>query len=81
MQPDWCSSSMPCHEGNGEMCQVGMWCVCQWAFASYIERAGGCDHIQNIKCEAVNKHALLAYKKLERYREARECIERKCGLM
>merc|ERR1711907_651419 len=33
-QPDWCSSSMGCHEGGGS-CQVKHWCVCEWAFARY----------------------------------------------
>ena len=57
------------------------WCVCQWAFASYIHNAGGCEHIQDIKCDALNRQALVAYGKSDKYREALECIERKCGLM
>merc|ERR1712146_515946 len=31
-QPNWCGSQMAC-DGAG--------CVCQWAFASYLQRAGG----------------------------------------
>merc|ERR1711998_436442 len=46
-QPNWCSSSMQCDGGPGQ-CKIKNWCVCQWAFASYIERAGGCDKIQQI---------------------------------
>jgi len=71
---------LPCHDKSG-LCQVQNWCVCQWAFASYIEFAGGCDHIQSIKCDAVNTQAIVAYRReSEKYREALECIERKCGL-
>jgi hypothetical protein len=46
-----------------------------------LKKAGGCEHIQDIKCEAVNRHALIAYGKSEKYKAALECIERKCGLM
>ena len=70
---------MPCHEGSG-LCPVEDWCVCQWAFASYIHNAGGCNHIQNIKCDAVNKHALEAYARDGRYQGAYQCISQKCGL-
>ncbi len=73
---------MPCHGGDGyKQCPIRNWCVCQWAFASYIHYAGGCDHIQDIKCEAVNQHAIEAYRKSDKYKEALDCIERKCGLM
>ena len=44
--------------------QVEHWCVCQWAFASYLQRAGGCDKIQNIVCEATNMVALTAYRQM-----------------
>ena len=40
-QPDWCSSKMACDGDPSNECQVKHWCVCQWAFAAYIERAGG----------------------------------------
>merc|ERR1711965_284394 len=55
-QPDWCSSSMACDGSPSQMCPVEHWCVCQWAFASYLERAGGCDKIRNVVCEAVRYH-------------------------
>merc|ERR1719329_1244732 len=38
-QPNWCGSSMAC-DGSAGSCPVEHWCVCEWAFASYIERAG-----------------------------------------
>ena len=61
-QPDWCSSSMPCDGGTGR-CPVVNWCVCQWAFSSYVANAGGCSYIQDIVCEATNIKALEAYEK------------------
>jgi uncharacterized protein (DUF2237 family) len=88
-QDDWCSTAMPCQEyddgGNdGNYCMVQNWCVCQWAFASYVETAGGCDNIQTIICAAVNLEALLAYQQqestAEKYQNALECIVNRCGL-
>merc|ERR1719240_2300324 len=49
-QPNWCSSKMACDGDSSHECNVKHWCVCQWAFAAYIERAGGCDKIQSIDC-------------------------------
>merc|ERR1712124_208794 len=61
-QPNWCGSFMECDGNPSQTCPVEHWCVCQWAFASYIERAGGCDKIQSIVCEATNMAALDAYR-------------------
>lgn len=81
-QPDWCSSSMACDGGDGGECPVKQWCVCQWAFARYIERAGGCDAIQEIVCEATNLEALNAYRvqseSSDNIKKALECIEKRC---
>ena len=60
-QPDWCDSSMQCDGSDGGVCPVKHWCVCQWAFASYLQNAGGCDKIQTIVCEATNLQAFAAY--------------------
>merc|ERR1711948_235828 len=35
-QPNWCTSEMQCM-GSAGNCPVKNWCVCQWAFASYLE--------------------------------------------
>ena len=57
-RPDKCGSQMQC-DGSAGACPVEHWCVCQWAFASsYLERAGGCDRIQKVVCEATNMVAL-----------------------
>ncbi|CAJ1959727.1 unnamed protein product [Cylindrotheca closterium] len=82
-QPDWCSSYMPCHENSSAACPVQDWCVCQWAFASYIQKAGGCNAIQDIVCDAINMQAMVAYERQSadpRYKEAFDCIRTKCGI-
>lgn len=89
-QSDWCSSKdMPCHDdGTGttanaqqeSKCGIQHWCVCQWAFARYIERAGGCDQIQNIVCEAIHVQALFAYRQKKKYKQALECLVERCGI-
>ena len=39
---------MPCM-GRGGNCPIGNWCVCQWAYRSYIARGGKCLDLQ---CDA-----------------------------
>ena len=90
-QSDWCSSEdFPCHEDpdtNG--CPVTNWCVCQWAFASYIQGSGGCENIQTVVCESINQQTLIAYQKMtsqrnnadnSKYETALECLVNRCGL-
>merc|ERR1719148_360542 len=85
-QPDWCASQdMACHEGgNGGGCPVVDWCVCQWAFSEYVNAAGGCDKIQQLKCESTNLEAVVAYNKVHSTRPdiqtALECLVAKCDL-
>merc|ERR1711920_295401 len=45
--------------------------------------AGGCDYIQDIKCEAVNLEAAKAYARVsstEKYANALSCIESRCNI-
>ena len=43
-------------------CPVARWCVCQWAFALYLERAaGGCDRVERVDCNATNAAVVAAY--------------------
>lgn len=85
-QPDWCSSKMGCHGASAvnNECDVEHWCVCQWAFASYLEKAGGCDQIKKIVCEATNLEAYKSYKlhgdSSARIQGALTCLESRCGL-
>merc|ERR1719261_2263681 len=82
-QPNWCSSMMACDHSAGT-CPIKHWCVCQWAFAAYIERAGGCDKIQKVVCEATNMVALKAYREQAKQSagiaKALKCLEQKCGV-
>mmetsp|Transcript_4952 Transcript_4952/g.9856 ORF Transcript_4952/g.9856 Transcript_4952/m.9856 type:complete len:208 (-) Transcript_4952:99-722(-) len=65
-------------------CPIQNWCVCQWAFAAYIEKAGGCSAIQEIVCDAIHEQALLSYQLHQRgnpsYQRALECLVDRCGL-
>ncbi|CAE8623970.1 unnamed protein product [Polarella glacialis] len=80
-QPDWCSEKAGCMGQSGE-CPIGNWCVCQWAFARYIEMAGGCDSIVDLVCDATNMAAFTAYKTSTEpsHKVALACIQKKCGL-
>lgn len=86
-QSDWCSNQdMPCHDNPDRSdCAIQNWCVCQWAFASYLQNAGGCDSIQSIVCDSINLQALLAYQTAaqqqdQKYVNALDCIVNRCGL-
>ena len=82
-QSDWCSSDdMQCHDDQSSYgCSVENWCVCQWAFASYIDKAGGCDAIQDVMCESINVRTIEAYgKDRAKYGDALACIVERCGL-
>jgi len=81
-QPDWCSTSKPCM-GEAGSCPIGNWCVCQWAFASYLSQAGGCDSIVELVCDATNMAAYRAYSSSNdpTHKEALACIRSKCGII
>jgi len=83
-QPDWCSGKRTCHEDKDQQCPVQNWCVCQWAFASYIEGAGGCHHIQDIVCDSVNMEALKSYAQLKdkypKVKAAYDCLVKECKI-
>mmetsp|Transcript_70932 Transcript_70932/g.208155 ORF Transcript_70932/g.208155 Transcript_70932/m.208155 type:complete len:199 (+) Transcript_70932:82-678(+) len=82
-QPNWCGKQMPCM-GQAGNCPIGNWCVCQWAFARYIQMAGGCDAIVDLQCDATNMAAMRAYEKEENadksIKDAITCLRQKCGL-
>ena len=83
-QSDWCDDKMACHEDETRKdCPVHHWCVCQWAFASYIENAGGCDAIQEVVCDAINMKAIMAYKEQgteAKHKNALDCLIQRCGI-
>lgn len=79
-QGDWCTSRMECQGGEGE-CEVKEWCACEWATASYVEKAG-CSSL-NIICDATNAKALYHYEARsaegnERARKALSCLKEQC---
>lgn len=78
-QPNWCKQYMSCHDNPDEICEIQNWCVCQWAFARYVQKAG-CDNIGTVNCEATHMKAYEEYKKDPSYREAYECLKTKCNL-
>merc|ERR1712039_190890 len=80
-QSNWCTSEMGCMGQFGD-CPIKNWCVCQWAFAGYIQKAGGCDSIVNIVCDATNLAAVHAYEQNSdsTYQEALACIKKRCKL-
>ena len=78
-QSNWCAGTdMPCHEDQSKFCAIENWCVCQWAFASYIAKAGGCAAIQDIRCDAIKMQAMRSHKEDNRYREALDCLNVRC---
>jgi uncharacterized protein (DUF2237 family) len=85
-QPNWCDSSSSCTGDRNAMCPRKNWCVCQWAFAGYIQNSPhGCDGIgAALQCDAVNGAALRAYvaaaAENPQYKKALDCMRRKCNL-
>lgn len=67
--------------GKSGTCKIGNWCVCQWAFSRYLERAGGCDSVVDLVCDATNQAAFDAYVRSDRPadRAALDCIKKRCG--
>lgn len=61
-------------------CPVEHWCVCQWAFSSYLANAGGCDYVQDVVCDAINLEAVLAYEASSdpNHAVALACIQERC---
>jgi len=72
----------PGHGTGNHDCPVQNWCVCQWAFSSYLEKAGGCNKIKEIVCEAINIEAIIAYEKSDniQHKIALDCITQRCEL-
>jgi len=83
-QPDWCNDKMECM-GGGPDCKIGNWCVCQWAFARYIQMAGGCDAIVDLVCDATNMAAMKAYEKEApkdgTIADALACLKKRCNVV
>ena len=83
-QPNWCEEKKPCHNNRDKTCPIKQWCVCEWAFASYIEHAGRCDKIAEVDCHATNHNVLKHYydkqNKNKKIQKALACLKSKCNL-
>eukprot|EP00746_Dinoflagellata_sp_MGD_P143965 gnl/MRDRNA2_/MRDRNA2_76727_c0_seq1.p1 gnl/MRDRNA2_/MRDRNA2_76727_c0~~gnl/MRDRNA2_/MRDRNA2_76727_c0_seq1.p1 ORF type:complete len:464 (-),score=76.38 gnl/MRDRNA2_/MRDRNA2_76727_c0_seq1:26-1255(-) len=79
-QPDWCDEKMQCQGQDGK-CPIVNWCVCQWAFAKYLQEAGGCDAVEKVDCGATNQAAVDAYKGSDDPTNlaALQCLSERCG--
>lgn len=89
---DWCSDEKVCDNGygssNGAMCSIENWCACQWSFATYIQNIGGCEFVQDLKCNAIHLQTIKSYVNMiatrkdrdDRISNALNCIVSKCGL-
>jgi len=54
------------------------WCICQWAFNSFLNADGtSCDDF-DVKCDATNNQARIAYGNNPDYAKALECLNQKC---
>ena len=76
-QGDWCSTLRDPRSGH----PIGHWCVCQWAFASYLRgKRNDCAAFSSVNCNATNALALGAYQTRPEYADALRCLNEKCGV-
>jgi hypothetical protein len=66
--------------GSTGLCPIENWCVCQWAFARYIQLSGGCNFIQDIKCDAIHLSVLSSYQNNREYQFALDCLVQRCNI-
>ena len=80
-QPDWCSKKSACHDDPGKSCPIENWCVCEWAFADYVDKKG-CDNIATVDCEATNHKVIEHYQDSSSpsVQNALACLKKKCNL-
>merc|ERR1719375_841998 len=60
-QSNWCAEQGECQDDESQMCDRRGWCVCQWAFAGFLESGGSCDQLA-VTCDATHMAALEAYR-------------------
>ena len=87
-QPDWCSEDKECGgDATSDLCPIKHWCVCEWAFESYLEKAGGCGQVADIVCESTNHKVIVHYEEAiaqrgdKKAEAALACLEERCGEM
>jgi uncharacterized protein (DUF2237 family) len=88
-QSNWCEGQMACQEAGhldkSKQCDIKNWCVCQWAFASYVNQkleTGSCNDVLELDCGATNMAALKAYEDSsdDSIKKALACLKEKCNL-
>ena len=84
-QPNWCEQDHPCHDDPHANCPIAHWCVCEWAFQGYLNKAGGCDQIGNVVCESTNQKVIMDYQAAiaKGDKDAKvplDCLREKCNL-
>jgi len=87
-QSNWCEEDNECTEDKTKACPIEHWCVCEWAFSSYLQEAGGCNQSADVICDATNQNALLHYEGAiagggeagEKAQNALNCLKSKCNL-
>lgn len=81
-QSNWCNSSMPCHNNPKKNCSLKNWCVCEWAYKSYIDKMNNCAG--RIDCNATNRVVLDHYKQRSKTdpsaRKALKCLKSQCNI-
>jgi len=82
-QPNWCGVEMTCMGDSTNKCHIKHWCLCQWAFARYLSKAGGCEKAVDLVCSATNMAAVRAYTNSTdpEHKAALACLKTKCNLM
>eukprot|EP00747_Dinoflagellata_sp_TGD_P194429 gnl/TRDRNA2_/TRDRNA2_61814_c0_seq1.p1 gnl/TRDRNA2_/TRDRNA2_61814_c0~~gnl/TRDRNA2_/TRDRNA2_61814_c0_seq1.p1 ORF type:complete len:329 (-),score=70.59 gnl/TRDRNA2_/TRDRNA2_61814_c0_seq1:3-890(-) len=84
-QSNWCTGTAPCHDDANSQCPIVNWCVCQWAFATYLQEhvanGGTCSDI-NVHCDATNMQAAIAYSGMSdtKHVNAFNCIKAHCNV-
>ena len=81
-QPDWCATPHECHGDATRSCPIRNWCVCEWAFASYVD-AVGCDQVGTVDCAATNAAVLAHYRRRTddpKVAKALRCLQHRCAL-
>ena len=76
-QKDWCSEKGTCHGNPSNKCDRKKWCVCEWAFDSFVNEKG-CDAF-DIDCDATNELVLKHYEEHDK-KDALKCIQQKCKI-